>query len=290
MARYKQVIKVCQAGSKHWVGDGFPVRNLFPSNDLGQAISPFVLLDYAGPREFTPSSHPRGVREHPHRGFETVTILYQGEIDHRDSSGHSGHLGPGDVQWMTAGSGVVHEEMHGKAFTQRGGVFEAIQLWVNLPKAHKMDPPRYQDIPCEKIPVTELREDAGQLRVIAGEFLGIRGPAQTFTPVNLGDLKLKRGKRIELPLTSDYTSALFILNGKLTLNENNKLREAELALLDPQGDQLILAADSDSQALLLNGAAIHEPMVQQGPFVMNNWGEILQAAQDYQTGKMGHLG
>jgi redox-sensitive bicupin YhaK (pirin superfamily) len=289
MARNKQVINVFQAGSKHWVGDGFPVRNLFPSNDLGQTISPFVLLDYAGPREFSPSAIPRGVREHPHRGFETVTILYQGEIDHRDSSGHSGHLDPGDVQWMTAGSGVVHEEMHGKTFTQQGGVFEAIQLWVNLPKSHKMDPPRYQDIPREKIPVMELSEGAGQLRVIAGEFLGVRGPARTYTPVNLGDLKLKGEKRIGLPLTSGYTSALFVLDGNLTLNENDKLHESELALLDPEGDQILIETDSDSRALLLNGAVIHEPMVQQGPFVMNSWGEILQAAQDYQTGKMGHL-
>ena len=288
MPPVKRVLKTLKAGSSHWVGDGFPVRNFFPTNDLGQVISPFVLLDYAGPREFSPSEKVRGVGEHPHRGFETVTILYHGEVEHRDSGGNSGRLGPGDVQWMTAGSGVVHEEMHGKDFTQRGGLFEAIQLWVNLPKAQKMSPPRYQDIRKEEIPVVNLEDEAGQLRVISGEFKGMKGPAETFTPVNLFDLQLKGGKNFELDLTPDFTAALFVMSGKLEV-DGQEINEAELTLLDPEGESVVLDIKSDSRALVLNGAVIDEPMVQQGPFVMNSREEILQAARDYQTGKMGHL-
>src|SRR5579864_5479363 len=199
MPTRKNVLGIHGPGSTHWVGDGFPVRNLFPSNGVDTEINPFLMLDYAGPVYFKPSEKPRGVGEHPHRGFETVTIAYQGAVEHRDSAGHSGTIYPGDVQWMTAASGVVHEEMHERDFANKGGTFEMVQLWVNLPKAHKMSQPRYQTLTKEAIPVVELGA-AGYARVIAGELAGVRGPAQTFTPVNVFDVRLKAGHQTKLPI------------------------------------------------------------------------------------------
>src|SRR5687768_16975950 len=196
MSTPKTVVSVLSGSSPHWVGDGFPVRTIFSAHAQDAAsISPFLLLDYAGPKEFPPSSDgvARGVDEHPHRGFETVTIVYQGELEHRDSSGNSGKIGPGDVQWMTAASGVVHEEKHARSFTERGGIFEVVQLWVNLPASEKMARPRYQEILATSIPVVRLPQEAGQVRVIAGEFppkTGQRGPAVTVTPINLWDIRL----------------------------------------------------------------------------------------------------
>lgn len=284
----KAVKEIYTPGSKHWVGDGFPVRNLFPSHEIFQQVSPYLLLDYAGPRYFEPSARPHGVGEHPHRGFETVTVLYQGEVEHRDSAGHSGKLGPGDVQWMTAASGVVHEEMHGREFAKRGGNFEAVQLWVNLPRSHKMDKPRYQDIRSDRIP--EVKANQGVLlRIIAGEFAGTKGPAQTVTPVFLWDIRMDEGSKVELPFPTGNNASLFLLNGEVEVNGTKDLTEAQLAVLDPDGDTVTLEAKKDSKLLALGGEPIHEPVVQQGPFVMNNWQEIIQAADDYQSGRMGHL-
>ncbi len=205
MAERKQVLGVYGPGSTHWVGDGFPVRNLFPSNGIDTQISPFLMLDYAGPRAFGPSDRPRGVEEHPHRGFETVTIAYQGSVDHRDSGGNSGTIQPGDVQWMTAASGVVHEEMHGREFTRQGGTFEMVQLWVNLPAAHKMSRPKYQSITADQIPHVDLGSGS-YARVIAGDWNGTRGPAETFTPVNLFDVRLTAGTRVEVPVREGHQS------------------------------------------------------------------------------------
>jgi redox-sensitive bicupin YhaK (pirin superfamily) len=188
MLKTKEVVGVYGPGSEHWVGDGFPVRNLFPSNGVSQ-VSPFLMLDYAGPADFGPATHPRGVDEHPHRGFETVTIAYQGAVEHRDSGGNSGVIYPGDVQWMTAASGVVHEEKHEREFTQKGGTFEMVQLWVNLPKAHKMSTPGYQAITSAQIPHADLGKGA-YARVIAGEVNGVRGPARTFTPMGVFDVRI----------------------------------------------------------------------------------------------------
>jgi redox-sensitive bicupin YhaK (pirin superfamily) len=185
----------------HWVGDGFPVRTLFSYQGFGAQLSPFLLLDYAGPAEFAPTTHSRGVGAHPHRGFETVTIVYRGEVEHRDSGGNHGRIGPGDVQWMTAASGILHEEMHAKSFSERGGAFEVVQLWVNLPQRFKMSPPRYQTLIDAEIPVVELPDGAGSARLIAGSFGGKQGPAQTFTPINLWDLRLRAGKHTTLKLT-----------------------------------------------------------------------------------------
>ncbi|MGH8490028.1 MAG: pirin family protein [Gammaproteobacteria bacterium] len=289
MESVKQLLHVYQSGSTHWVGDGFHVRNLFPSNDLAQRISPFLLLDYAGPTRFSPTDRPHGVGEHPHRGFETVTIVYQGELEHRDSAGNHGTLAPGDVQWMTAASGVVHEERHEKEFAKRGGIVEMVQLWVNLPTASKMSPPRYQTLLKEHIPVTDLPNDAGYLRVISGDFHGVKGPAKTFTPINLYDMRLKAGQHAALTLPGGYNTAMFLLKGNIGLHDSRFLREAELALFDVDGERISIDVKEDATLLVLNGEPIHEPIARHGPFVMNTEEELMQAANDYQAGKMGHL-
>jgi hypothetical protein len=284
----KKVLGTYSAGSNHWVGDGFPVRNLFPSN--GVEVSPFLMLDYAGPLKFEPSSKPRGVGEHPHRGFETVTIAYQGSVGHRDSAGNSGVIYPGDVQWMTAASGVVHEELHEAEFTKNGGVFEMVQLWVNLPKAQKMSKPRYQGITKDQIPVIEL-PGGGHARVIAGELLGRLGPAKTVTPVGLFDVILKAGERFELPLPDGHNAAVVLRKGDVLLNGTEHLRgEALIAPLTEEGDGVILEAKEDTQLLILSGEPIDEPVASYGPFVMNTQEELTQAVADYRAGRMGHLG
>ncbi len=274
---------------RHWVGDGFPVRTLFAYSNLGPVISPFLLLDYAGPMEFPPTSERRGVGEHPHRGFETVTIVYQGEVEHRDSSGGGGRIGPGDVQWMTAASGVVHEEFHGRDFARRGGPFEMVQLWVNLPAKDKKAPPGYQGILDSQIPRLSLAEDRVSVRVIAGEFAGIRGPARTFTPIHVWDLRLASNASTELALPDGYTTALVVLRGSLRVNGSEAIGAAEVGLFDRAGESLRIDAGSGVTALLLCGEPIDEPIVGRGPFVMNRPEEIRQAMLDYESGKMGRL-
>lgn len=289
MTQRKEVLGVYGPGSKHWVGDGFPVRNLFPSNGVTGQVNPFLMLDYAGPTFFKPSNRPRGVDEHPHRGFETVTIAYQGSVDHRDSAGNSGSIQPGDVQWMTAASGVVHEEKHGRELTEAGGMFEMVQLWVNLPKAHKMSTPRYQAILNEQIPIVDLGSGAFG-RVIAGELNGNKGPARTFTPVDLFDIRLKSGSRVELSLPSGHNAGLALLKGDVVVNESTSLKgEAQLLTLSPAGDFVSLEAKEDTTLLVLGGEPINEPVASYGPFVMNTQEELRQAVEDYRTGKMGHL-
>src|SRR5262252_5812139 len=232
----------------HWVGDGFPVRSIF-TYENAEETSPFLLLDYAGPAAFPPSEKRRGVGEHPHRGFETVTIMYSGEVEHRDSGGNVGKIGPGDVQWMTAGSGVVHEEMHSPAYSRRGGPFEAIQLWVNLPAQHKMTRPAYQTLLSTDIPSVQLAGEAGSLRVIAGEFDGTRGPARTFTPVNLWDLRLNAGKGASLKLPAGQTAAVFVLKGSVRVNGGAEARSAELVTLGRDGEAIHVDAVSDATLL-----------------------------------------
>jgi hypothetical protein len=273
----------------HWVGDGFHVRNLFPSNDLDRQVSPFLMLDYAGPTTFEPSERPRGVGEHPHRGFETVTIVYQGELEHRDSAGNSGTIGPGDVQWMTAASGVVHEEMHERQFARRGGAMEMIQLWVNLPKVHKMTAPRYQTLLHGAIPSVPAGA-ASSVRVIAGEFAGHKGPANTFTPVTLWDVRIAKGERLNLTLPDGHNAALFLRRGDIVVNGSGSVTgEAKLAVLDAEGEIVELQAKEDSSLLVMSGEPIREPVARYGPFVMNTRQELMQAVDDYQAGKMGRL-
>jgi redox-sensitive bicupin YhaK (pirin superfamily) len=280
---------VYRHGSAHMVGDGFPVRNLIPSGGLGERLSPFLLLDYAGPADFPPTDRPRGVGEHPHRGFETVTLLYQGVVAHRDSAGHGGIIGPGDVQWMTAGSGVVHEEMHERDFARRGGTLEAIQLWVNLPKAFKLTPPCYQTLGERDIPVVELTAGAGRLRVIAGSYRGVTGPARTFTPVQLYDLRVSAGRRVELALPAGQQAALFVLRGPASVNGSAPIGEATLAAVGDSGAPVLVEAEADATILVMAGEPIREPVARYGPFVMNTQEELVQAVRDYQAGRMGRL-
>lgn len=286
----KNVVEIRQAPSMHWVGDGFPVRSLFSYDDSAAEMSPFLLLDYAAPKVFGPSSHQRGVGEHPHRGFETVTIAYQGEIEHRDSTGAGGKIGPGDVQWMTAASGIVHEEKHGEEFARKGGTLEMVQLWVNLPARSKMAAPGYQDIASGRIPTVELPGSAGTARVIAGELLGAKGPARTFTPINVWDLRVKAGESVELSVPEGHTTALVVLRGDVVLNGATAAGEAQLVRFDRHGDKVAIEATTEASLLLLAGEPIDEPVVGYGPFVMNTDAEIRQAFADYQKGAMGHLG
>jgi redox-sensitive bicupin YhaK (pirin superfamily) len=285
----KEALGVYQPGSTHMVGDGFPVRNLFPSNDLDREVSPFLMLDYAGPQYFSATDHPRGVGEHPHRGFETVTIVYEGVLAHRDSAGHAGVIGPGDVQWMTAASGVVHEEFHEKEFAKKGGTLHAIQLWINLPRASKMSAPRYQTILNADIPAINLDGGAGQLRVIAGSYLGHKGPARTFTPVELYDLQLKAGRQEQLSLPEGHNTSVFVLQGRATVNGSHEAGEAELIVCKRNGSRVTIDAKEESRILIMSGEPIEEPIARYGPFVMNTKTELIEAIQDYQSGKMGHL-
>ena len=274
---------------RHWVGNGFPVRTLFSYPNLGPVLSPFLLLDYAGPREFPPTQERLGVGEHPHRGFETVTIVYDGEVEHRDSSGGGGRIGPGDVQWMTAATGIVHEEFHGRDFARRGGMFEMVQLWVNLPAKDKLAPPRYQSILNSQIPAVSLPGGQGTVRVIAGEFGAAKGPAKTFTPILVWDLRFASEQRTDLPLPDGYTTALVVLKGALRVNASEAIGTAEVGLFDRAGKSVSIECVNDATALLLCGAPIDEPIVGQGPFVMNTSQEIRQAMADYASGKMGRL-
>jgi redox-sensitive bicupin YhaK (pirin superfamily) len=282
-------VKVYQPGSQHVVGDGFHVRNLFPSNDLDRELSPFIMLDYAGPTFYPATDTPRGVGEHPHRGFETVTIVYQGIVAHRDSAGNSGVIGPGDVQWMTAASGVVHEELHEKEWARRGGTLQAIQLWVNLPRSSKMSAPGYQTILNGEIPVVQLDRGAGSLRVIAGSVGGAKGPAKTFTPIELYDLRLRAGHLTPLQIPNGYNVGVLVLTGQASVGGSHRLSEAELAVFVSTGEPVTIVAEEDATILVMAGEAIDEPVARYGPFVMNTKAELVQAVNDYQAGKMGHL-
>ena len=285
----KNIIGIYTSPRTHWVGDGFPVRTLFSYDNLGKHISPFLLLDHAGPAEFTPTTERRGVGQHPHRGFETVTIVYEGELEHRDSTGSGGKIGPGDVQWMTAASGILHEEFHSEGFAKSGGTLEMVQLWVNLPARDKMADPGYQTILDGDIPSIPLKGKAGSLRLIAGEFDGHTGPARTFTPVDVWDLRLNGGKSLTLDLHEGRNTALVVLRGTVQVNGLESVRQGQLALFDRKGDQLTLEASEDAVVLLLSGEPIDEPVVGHGPFVMNTEQEIHQAFADFQSGRFGRM-
>ncbi len=285
----KQVLAVPPRPGGHWVGDGFPVRSLFSYPSLGRELSPFLLLDHAGPAEFPPTDARLGVGEHPHRGFETVTIVYKGQVAHRDSSGGGGTIGPGDVQWMTAASGVVHEEFHGPDFAREGGEFEMVQLWVNLPAKDKMSAPRYQGILDAQIPVVDMPGGAGSVRVIAGEYLGERGPAKTFTPVNVWDLSFTSDDAVEFTVPDGFSGALVVLHGSVRVDGSREIGASELAVFSQPGSLVRVDHAAGATALLLSGEPIDEPIVGQGPFVMNTEGEIRQAMMDYRSGEMGRL-
>jgi quercetin 2,3-dioxygenase len=282
----KQIQSIRNNIAPHWVGDGFPVRTLFSYNDPG--VDPFLLLDYAEPYKFAPSQGRPGVGEHPHKGFETVTIVFQGELEHRDSSGSQGKIGPGDVQWMTAASGVVHEEFHSERFAREGGMFEVAQLWVNLPSAAKKTPPRYQELLAKNIPTVQMGQGA-TARMIAGELAGMKGPARTVTPIQLLDIQLVANSKIELPIPTGHTAMLLVRNGAVNVNDAQQAAGVSLVIFDRAGDGVSLAATAPATALLLAGEPIGEPVVGQGPFVMNTREEIRQAYSEYQSGAMGRL-
>ena len=285
----KKILGIHSNPHPHWVGDGFPVRSLFSYNSHGQHLSPFLLLDYAGPAQFQPATRPRGVGQHPHRGFETVTIVYQGEVDHRDSTGAGGHIGPGDVQWMTAASGILHEEFHSEAFTRSGGTLEMVQLWVNLPAADKMTAPGYQTLLDRDIPSVPLPDNAGRVRVIAGSHDGHDGPARTFTPIDVWDVRLNQGRSAQFSMVEGRTLALIVLHGTVLVNGSEIAREAQMVLLDRDGTELAIEANTDATLLLLSGEPIDEPIVGHGPFVMNSQQEISQAIADFNDGKFGRM-
>ncbi len=287
MKQSKTVVDIVRDQPTHWVGDGFPVRSLLSYRPSPEAVSPFLLLDYAAPHRFSPGSHQRGVGQHPHRGFETVTIAYQGELEHRDSSGATGKLGPGDVQWMTAGSGILHEERHSRAFTQKGGTLQMVQFWVNLPKRDKMSAPRYQDLKAEQIPSVDLAGGGGRARVIAGELHGMKGPAKTFSPINVFDVRLHQSTTLELP--EGHMVALLVLSGSLRVG-GETVGPVQLALLSHKGTSVALEVTGETSVLLLSGAPLGEPVAGHGPFVMNTKQELLEAFADFQAGRLDKRG
>jgi quercetin 2,3-dioxygenase len=286
----KKVIGVYRNQQMHWVGDGFPVKNLMSYDRLGQAISPFLLLDYAAPYPFNPTTAQHGVGSHPHRGFETVTLAYSGEVTHKDSAGGGGTINTGDVQWMTAGAGVVHEEFHSTNFAKTGGLFEMVQLWVNLPAKDKMTTPRYQAITAADIPRIEMDEQAGHVRVIAGEMGGHHGPAQTFSPLNVWDGELKAEYETQLSVPATHNTILVVLSGEVIVNGTHKVLDSSMVMFE-RNDQteIQLQALQDSKFLLLSGEPLNEPIQGYGPFVMNTKEEIVQAFQDFNNGKFGEI-
>ena len=285
----KKVQGILTNPHRHWVGDGFPVRSLFSYNGDTDLVSPFLLLDHAGPHVFDPATRPRGVGSHPHRGFETVTIVYDGEVAHRDSKGNGGVIGPGDVQWMTAAGGILHEEFHSQGFTKSGGPFHVAQLWVNLPAKDKMSEPRYQSIVDADIPRVTLNDDQGLVRVIAGEFDGHKGPAKTFTPINVWDVRLKADANVTLDLPEGHTTMLVVLTGHVTVNGMQEAGASEIVSLSREGTEAEIVASGDATILVLTGEPIDEPVVGYGPFVMNTEAEIHKAIADFNSGKFGRM-
>jgi quercetin 2,3-dioxygenase len=282
-------LSIHRGGEAHWVGDGFPVQTVFSYQDLGPELTPFLLLDHAGPTDFAPTEKERGVGWHPHRCFETVTVVYAGEVDHEDSAGNRGSIGPGDVQWMTAGSGILHKEVHGRDYARHGGRFEVLQLWVNLPAKSKMTAPRYQTLVARDLPIVSLPEDGGSVRVIAGKFAGAKGPAHTFTPINLLDVRLRAGHRLQLDLRDGYTAGLFIQEGKVLVNGGEAANEGELVVFERNGDEVAIEATADATVFVMNGQPIDEPIAGYGPFVMNTQQQIQQAIADMRTGRLGKI-
>lgn len=285
----KKITGVYTAPRPHWVGDGFPVRSLFSYQSHGESLSPFLLLDYAGPHSFPADGAKRGVGEHPHRGFETVTIVYAGEVEHRDSTGKGGVIGPGDVQWMTAGAGILHQEFHSAAFANRGGELKMIQLWVNLPAKDKMTAPGYQSIEAAAIPVVDLPDHSGSLRAIAGHYADATGPARTFSALNVWDMQLKQNKETTFTQPDGWSTALVVLEGSVTVNGESTVQEAQLVVFSHQGERVHLHANSDAKVLVLAGEPINEPIVGYGPFVMNSQTEIAEAVRDFNSGRFGQI-
>lgn len=280
---FKMITLIKKNVDRHWVGNGFPVRTLFSYRSSIVTVSPFLLLDYAAPEEFTPTDGKRGVDKHPHRGFETVTIVFSGQLQHKDNVGHSGNIGPGDVQWMTAGRGILHEEWHGSEFSEAGGTFEVIQLWVNLPAKHKMTKPKYQEITADRIPVVD--GDGWSCRIIAGNYLGTQGAATTFTPLNVWDMKSKAGIHQVIDIPEGDSTILLLRKGHLTINEVATIEAGQIVFFETLGDSISFQSLEETEFLVLSGEVIDEPIIGAGPFVMNTEAELKQAYLDYREGR-----
>lgn len=285
---YKKIKQTRTAAAPHMVGDGFKVRN-FIGQDLWNDLSPFLMLDYNEPWTVGPTDHPRGVDVHPHKGFETVTIAWEGGVSHEDSSGGKGDIGPGDVQWMTAGSGILHKEFHSEAFSKKGGTFHMAQLWVNLPRAHKNVPPTYQDLRDADMGRLALENNGGELRVIAGEQQGVKGPAHTFTRMNIYDAKMNPDGVLNLQLPDGDNTAIVVMKGNLLINETEQVRTGQMVILGRTGTDIRIESNNDAHLLVLSGEPIAEPISAYGPFVMNTKQEIMEAIDDFNAGKFGHL-
>lgn len=287
----RKVKNIYQENQAHWVGDGFLVQPLFSHMGEDRGTNPFLMLDYAAPQYYEPNKRtPRGVGQHPHKGFETVTIAYQGEVEHRDSSGGGGVIKAGDVQWMTAGAGIIHQEFHSEAFSRRGGMFEMVQLWVNLPRKDKNVPAHYQHLAKENIPVVEFADNAGYARIIAGNFADIQGAAKTYTKMNVWDMAINAGREVEIEIPENQSLSMVVLRGKATFNHNEQASAGQLVNFERSaGKVTITAADEELKILLLAGEPIEEPVVGYGPFVMNSFEEIRQAVNDFNAGKFGQI-
>lgn len=285
----RKIVDTTTAPRGHWVGDGFPVRSLFSHMSGRSETTPFLMLDYGGPHHLEPATRPRGVDVHPHKGFETVTIVYEGEVEHGDSTGRGGVIGRGDVQWMTAGEGILHKEFHSHDYTAKGGMFEMVQLWVNLRGQDKSAAPGYQSITDAQIPAVDLPDGAGRVRVIAGSYGDAKGPASTFTPMDVLDLRLNAGATTTLTPPEGWNVLVVALSGEVTVNAEAKLTGPAVARLSREGGGVVIEAASDAKLLFLAGEPIDEPIAAYGPFVMNTEGEIRQAIQDFNAGKFGRL-
>jgi len=287
----KNIASVIAPPAHHFVGDGFRVHNFIPGTyPLSmQRMSPFIMLDYNSKHYFSPTDTPRGVGVHPHRGFETVTIAYRGKVAHHDSTGNHGVIGEGDVQWMTAASGILHKEYHEKEFAKAGGDFQMVQLWVNLPAIAKMTPPKYQPITNEEMGRHELPDNGGFIEVISGQYLNIKGPAETFTSVNLQNAKLNKGGKAKFSFPARYNTALLVIEGEIIVNGNNRVPLNHFGLFENEGEEFIIEALENSVVLILSGDPIREPIAAHGPFVMNSREELIQAFEDYNVGKFGYL-
>jgi redox-sensitive bicupin YhaK (pirin superfamily) len=290
MATKKSIEYIISPPAPHMVGDGFRVHSFFPGGRLidKKRMSPFFMLDYGSKIDFSPSDEPRGVGVHPHAGFETVTIAYHGKIAHHDSAGNSGVIGEGDVQWMTAGSGLLHKEYHEENFSKSGGPFQMVQLWVNLPSAHKKTKPKYQEITNNMMGKAFLDDDNSHVEVIAGEYNGVKGPASTFTPMHVYNVKMKKGAYATMNLPSHYNTGLLVIEGNVTMNESSVVTD-HFVLFKNDGEEIIIEATEDAVVLVLSGEPINEPIAAYGPFLMNTWAEVEQAIQDVNAGKFGVL-
>ncbi|SDX17104.1 pirin family protein [Aequorivita viscosa] len=289
--RTKKIERVVSPPRPHMVGDGFRVHNFIPSGlQVGfERMDPFLMLDYNSKFYFPPTNEARGVGVHPHRGFETVTIAYKGKVAHHDSAGNSGVIEEGDVQWMTAASGILHKEYHEESFSKAGGDFQMVQLWVNLPAKDKMSPPKYQGIVNSDLQKVELPENAGIVEVIAGEYQGIKGSASTFTPVHLFNAKLNKGGKASFSFPENYNTAVLVIEGNIKVNNSEEITTDSLGLLANEGEAFSVEATDNAVVLILSGAPINEPIAAQGPFVMNTRAELVQAMNDFNMGKFGYL-